>query len=77
VEVDPGRLPEAERIKRGLAPLPTNLGDAIAHLSRNQMLLNALGAELAQAYLAVRKAEWEALKDMDLEKEVQLLLGRY
>ena len=53
VDVDPGRLPEIERSKRGVDPLPTNLGDAIYHLSRDQTLLDALGAELAQAYLAV------------------------
>jgi glutamine synthetase len=76
-DVDPGLLPETERSKRGLDPLPTNLGDAMYHLSRDQTLLNALGAELAQAYLAVRKAEWEALKGMDLEEEVKLLRGRY
>ena len=76
-DLDPGCLPEAERSKRGFDPLPSNLGDAIYHLSRDQTLLKALGAELAQAYLAVRKAEWESLKDMDLEKEVNLLRGRY
>jgi len=77
VDVDPGCLPEAERSKRGVDPLPANLGGAIDHLSRDQTLLNALGTELAQAYLAVRKAEWEALKGMDLEQEVNLLRGRY
>lgn len=77
VDVDPGHLPEAERRKRGLDPLPANLGDAIYHLSRDQILLDALGTELARAYLAVRKAEWEALKGMALEKEVNLLRGRY
>jgi glutamine synthetase len=75
--VDPGLLPEDERSKRGVDPLPTKLGDAIDHLSRDQTLLSALGVELARAYLAVRKAEWEALKGMDLEKEANLLRGRY
>ena len=77
VDVDPGCLPEIERSKRGLDPLPTSLGDAIDHLSRDETLLNALGPELAQAYLAVRKAEWDALREMDLEAEVKLLRGRY
>jgi glutamine synthetase len=53
------------------------LGEAIAHLSRNEILLNALGAELAKAYLAVRSAEWEAMQDLALEEEVKLLLERY
>lgn len=34
-------------------------------------------SELATAYLAVRKAEWEAMKHWKLEEEVQLLLERY
>jgi glutamine synthetase len=32
---------------------------------------------LAKAFLAVRQAEWEALKDLPLEEEVKLLLERY
>lgn len=77
VTVDPGYLQESERQARGIDPLPTNLGDAIAHLGRNEVLLNALGPQLAQAFLAVRKAEWEALKDLELEEEVKLLLESY
>lgn len=77
VTVDPGHLPESERQARAINSLPTNLGNAIAHLSDNQTLLNALGPQLAQAFLAVRKAEWEALKDLELEDEVKLLLERY
>jgi Glutamine synthetase, catalytic domain len=53
------------------------LGGAIAQLERDEVLLEALGAEFATAYLAVRKAEWEAMKHWKLEEEVQLLLERY
>ncbi len=77
VAIDPGLMPLSERATRGIDPLPTNLGEAIAHLSRNEILLNALGAELAKAYLAVRSAEWEAMQDLALEEEVKLLLERY
>jgi glutamine synthetase len=70
-------MPLSERATRGIDPLPTNLGEAIAHLSRNEILLNALGAELAKAYLAVRSAEWETMQDLALEEEVKLLLERY
>jgi glutamine synthetase len=77
VNCDPGYLSEDERQQRRIDRLPTNLGEAIAHLSRDQYLLDALGPQLSQAFLAVRKAEWDALKDASLEDEVKLLLERY
>jgi glutamine synthetase len=77
VAVDPGHMTEAERSTRSIDLLPTNLGESIEQLSNDRVLLDALGPELAQAYLAVRKAEWEAMKDLQLEEEVKLLLERY
>lgn len=77
IAVDPGNLPAAELAQLGIAPLPRNLGEAIAHLSHNQMLLSALNPELSRAFLAVRQAEWEAMKDWELAEEVKLLLERY
>jgi len=42
-----------------------------------QVLLEALGEDLARSFTAVRQAEWEALKDMSLEDEVNLLVEKY
>ncbi len=75
--VDPGTLPEAERQARGIDPLPVSLGEAIEHFSCDSLLFDVLGPELAQAYLAVRMAEWEAMKELELDQEVKLLLERY
>ena len=77
VAVDPGHMTESERSTRGIELLPTNLGESIEQLSNDKVLLDALGTELTQAYLAVRKAEWEVMKDLELEEEVKLLLERY
>lgn len=77
VAVDPGYMSESELTARGIERLPTNLGEAIEQLSTDKVILNALGSELAQAYLAVRKAEWEAMQNLELEAEVKLLLERY
>lgn len=77
VQIDPGFLPELERAARRIDRLPDTLGGAIAHLSQNTLLLNALGPELATAFLAVRKAEWEALQNAPLDEEVKLLWERY
>ena len=77
VDIDPGLLEQSELQQRGIKRLPQNLGEAIKYLSEDSLLLDALGSELSRAYLAVRQAEWEAMKDMELEQEVALLLERY
>ncbi len=77
VTVDPGHLSDAERKQRQIDRLPLNLAEAIAHLRQDPVLLKALGADLATAFLAVRQAEWNALNAMDLAAEVKLLLERY
>jgi len=77
VNVDPGHLTQSERQVHGIDPLPSSLGEAIAHLSHNDTLLNAFNPELSRAFLAVRKAEWQAMKDLELREEVELLWQRY
>lgn len=74
---DPGHASEEERQRLRIDRLPENLGEAIAHLSQNTILQQSLGSDLAQAYLAVRKSEWEALRGYSLEEEVGLLLEKY
>ncbi|MDJ0726367.1 MAG: hypothetical protein QNJ38_14745 [Prochloraceae cyanobacterium] len=77
IDVDPGNFSEVELSRRGISRLPQNLGEAIDRSSSDRLLLDALGPELSRAYLAVRRAEWEAMKEMELEEEVKLLLERY
>ena len=77
VSFDPGHLSELEQSSLGIERLPINLGKAIEQLSLDKVILDALGTQLAQAYLAVRKAEWDVMQDFELEAEVKLLLERY
>ena len=77
VTVDPGNLTPGEREARGIDPLPSSLENAITNLCNDDVLKNALGPELFQAFIAIRQAEWEAMKDMDIEQEVKILLSRY
>ena len=77
INVDPGTLDAEELSSQGIERLPSNLGEAIDHLQQNELLLQALNAELAQAFLAVRRAEWSAMKDWELEREVKTLWARY
>jgi glutamine synthetase len=77
VDMDPGLIPEDQRKARGIDLLPQNLGEAIAALRNDDVLLNAMGPDLAQSYAAVRQNEWDNLKDLSLEEEVALLAERY
>lgn len=77
VDVDPGTLSDPDRAAHQIDRLPTELKVAIDHLRQNGTLIDALGQPLAQTYLAVRQAEWDAMKDLSLEAEVKLLLERY
>ncbi|MEL6224400.1 MAG: glutamine synthetase family protein [Cyanobacteria bacterium J06627_8] len=77
VSIDPACLSDDERAAQQIARLPKTLDEAIAHLAQDAVLLDALGHDLATAFLAVRRAEWTAMKDADLQQEVALLINRY
>jgi glutamine synthetase len=77
VTLDPGLIPEADRNARGIELLPQNPGEALDALRKDEVLLEALGEALAASFIAVRQSEWEALKELSLEEEVELLVERY
>lgn len=77
IQVDPADLSEEERRARGISPLPSDLGAAIEALASDVVLLQALGDELSRSFLAVRRAEWEAMRGMPMAEEVRLLMERY
>lgn len=77
VTVDPGHLSEEERQANNIDRLPTQLNTAIQTLEQDSILTTALGSNLTKAYLAVKKAEYEALSPLSLDEEVKLLLQRY
>ena len=77
ITVDPADIPEAQRTAGGIDLLPQNLGEAIDALREDTVLLEAMGAELAGSYVAVRQHEWDNLKDLKLEEEVEMLVERY
>jgi len=77
VQSDPGHLSSRDRNEQGIKPLPSSLGVALSNLEKNKMLSRAMGDELFQAYLAVKKEEWKLLRDFSLKEEVELLLEKY
>ncbi len=77
IQGDPGLLSDAERARLGADTLPTAHPDALDRLARDEVLLGALGADLARSYAALKRYEWEALSGMSLGEQVELLLERY
>jgi glutamine synthetase len=77
VTVDPGHLSTTELQQQGITRLPSSLAESLGHLRQDSVLLDALGADYARVYLAVRHAESEVLHKLDLTQEVALLLERY
>jgi glutamine synthetase len=77
ITVDPATIPEAQRRAEKIDRLPKNLGQAIDALRKDTVLLEAMGEDLAGSYVAVRQHEWDNLKDLKLEEEVELLVERY
>jgi glutamine synthetase len=58
VQGDPGSLSEDERAALGIARLPTNLAEATEQLAGSAAARAALGPELLDVFVAVRRMEW-------------------
>jgi glutamine synthetase len=67
---DPARFSAGELAARGITRLPTTLDDAVAALAADETLRAALGDMLADAVLAVRRAEADRVRDLPPEDVV-------
>lgn len=63
--VDPADYSDAERAARGIARFPATLAEAVDHLEGDAVLMAALGPLLARAFVAVKRAEWQAFSQED------------
>ena len=56
VDVDPRTLSQEELAARGIRRYPMGLPQATAHLQADSMMMEAMGADLANSYIAIRRA---------------------
>jgi glutamine synthetase len=54
------KLTAEDRARRGIAILPSNLGEAIAGMENDPFIRESLGAKIYDQYLAARRSEWDA-----------------
>ena len=69
--VDPGNFSDAEREQRGIQRFPTTQAEALDRLEQDEVLMAALGTQLATAYLAVKRSEYAAFVAEDVAFEVR------
>ncbi len=77
IQIDPGLMNHKELRENHIDPLPTSLSVSLDNLERNVCLLEALGNDLSTAYVAVKRAEYEAMGQMTIEEERSILLERF
>jgi glutamine synthetase len=77
VTADPATLSESDRAGLGARRYPETLGEALAELEQDELLMEALGDLLSRSYLAVRRSEWEAYSAGDEEFELRSHFLKY
>jgi glutamine synthetase len=77
VTVDPGTLSEAERERSNIRAFAPDMFTALNDLDGSSFLRSALGHELVDAYVAVRRGEAERFAKLDREAVIAALRWRY
>ncbi|EIV94487.1 glutamine synthetase family protein [Frankia sp. QA3] len=77
VDVDPASLDPAERARRGIARLPTDLGAAVAAFAADDVLRRACGPALHDTVATVRRAEIDRFAGADPAAIVAATRWRY
>jgi glutamine synthetase len=77
VTVDPGTLSDAERGRLGIRVFAPDMFTALDDLDGSGFLRTALGHELLDAYVAVRRGEAERFAKLDREAVIAALRWRY
>ena len=77
VEIDPGNYTDQQREQLRIATLPNRMDAAIALFEANPVLRDGMGTTFAKVFAAVRRAEFESMKEMTFDQERLTLLERY
>jgi glutamine synthetase len=74
---NPADLDDAEREARGIRRYPASLAETVSALEQDQVLLDALGANRAREFMAVRRAEWAELGRASVTQQIAAHFRRY
>jgi glutamine synthetase len=77
VTADPASLSDEEQEELGVRRLPQSLEEAVAHLEKSEVLHEAMGQVLFNAFVAVRRGEIDLFAGKDDEEIVAAHRWRY
>lgn len=77
VLIDPGNYSEEERANLGIQRFPTSQAAALDAMEQDELLMAALGPELSNSYLAVKRSEYEAFAAQDLAFEIKHHIDKF
>jgi len=77
VQQDPDSLSNAERADRNIERFPETLGEALDILEQDHVLRSALGEELMDSYITVKRAQWEEFNSSVTDWELANLRGPF
>ncbi|MCE0768080.1 glutamine synthetase family protein [Pseudonocardia kujensis] len=77
VQCDPDTMTPTERHDAGVTRFSETLSDAIERLAKSDVAVAALGPELHQAFLGVRRQEWATFRDHDVAALTAAYRWRY
>lgn len=75
--IDPADYGAEEQAARGIRRYPETLDAALDALERDQVLMEALGPQLGNSYLVVKRSEYEAFANEDLDFEIRHHMHKY
>ncbi|HPE68089.1 MAG TPA: glutamine synthetase family protein [Thermotogota bacterium] len=77
VNDDPGNYSQPVLHQKHIVHLPQDLGEAIDRFQEDKVLQGYLGEIFCRPFLAIRKEEYERIRQLTFEHEVALLRDRY
>src|SRR5690606_13009694 len=70
-------MTDEERRERGIASLPGSLAEALECLLQDEVIVEAMGPHVMDAFLRAKRAEWDAYRTQVHPWELEAYLTRY
>lgn len=77
IQINPDSLSDEERAARKIRRLPTSLKEAIEELEASPLARETLGDHLFEAFVSVRRHEWESYGQKDISELIKLHRWKY